>query len=367
MVNMPIQAGPIRFGRYRAVRLWAAALLLCAALGGPPAQAEELLYTLQIPENRPVTYGISFKIEHPGTLRLHAEWSGDRRVAFRVDAPHSYVAVGRCSGPSPQDLTIEIGPELVGQEEWKLTIIVLAARGSGEGLLNIFLPGPPEEVRPPTDPAPPPVAQPEPDPWMIARQWPADSPRDWRRFFGASERFRSMLESKSEPAAQDNCRWQNPMMRFLAESHDALVEDGAFPSDATQRVLAQIAEAISLVDELRSSKDPLLVGPPPDDPQRKEVWRAVRRDRIRSLEGQLDQVLELIHRGHAPELSEQEWPERLVTCLAACERHFEERLRLGEDKAINRDLVRSQWEHLRAAAEALQALADLESVRTGLS
>jgi len=202
---------------------------------------------------------------------------------------------------------------------------------------------------------------------MIARPAPAGSPQDWRRFFNASERFRSMLESNDAPAATDNCRWQNPLMRFLAASGDALIDDGALPSAATQRVLAQIAEAIGLVEELRTSTDPLLVGPPPDDPQRKEIWLAVRRDRILSLEAQLDQVLEAIQRGHAPELSEHEWLVRLVTCLTACERHFEERLRLGEDQAINRELVRSQWDRLLTAAQALQALADLQNARTGLS
>jgi hypothetical protein len=48
---------------------------------------------------------------------------------------------------------------------------------------------------------------------------------------------------------------------------------------------------------------------------------------------------------------------RLVSCLTACERYFEERIRLGERQATNREIAIAQWERLLAAAEALDDLA----------
>ena len=44
-----------------------------------------------------------------------------------------------------------------------------------------------------------------------------------------------------------------------------------------------------------------------------------------------------------------------------CQRHFEERVRLGEERATNLDLARSEWDRLLAAAESLAALAELSA------
>ena len=74
------------------------------------------------------------------------------------------------------------------------------------------------------------------------------------------------------------------------------------------------------------------------------------------MELRLDGTLESLQRGHASALEGQDWPVRLVTCLAACERHFEELGRLGEDRATNRDLTQSQWDTILAAAGALDSL-----------
>ena len=132
-------------------------------------------------------------------------------------------------------------------------------------------------------------------------------------------------------------------------------------------MLGEIAASVRLVEELRTSSDPLIAGPPPENPERREIWLAVRRDRIHSLERRLDMTLETLLRGHAPDLEGHDWPLRLVTCLTACERHFEERVRVGEEHAINRDLAWQQWERMLAAAEALQALADLSHATAGIS
>ena len=66
-------------------------------------------------------------------------------------------------------------------------------------------------------------------------------------------------------------------------------------------------------------------------------------------------------RGHAPALSKLGWPQRMMSCVMGCQRHFEERVRLGEERATNLDLARSEWDRLLAAAESLAALAELSA------
>ena len=65
------------------------------------------------------------------------------------------------------------------------------------------------------------------------------------------------------------------------------------------------------------------------------------------------------HRFVAGELESESWPTRLVSCLAACERYFEQRVRLGEREAQNAELAQAQWAPLTAAADVLEALAFL--------
>ena len=72
-----------------------------------------------------------------------------------------------------------------------------------------------------------------------------------------------------------------------------------------------------------------------------------------------DDVLGLLRRGHAPELTDEEWPMRLTSCLTACQRHFEQRIRLGEELATNFELTRAQWDRLLAARSALRDLASV--------
>lgn len=343
---------------------WVIAGLALFPAAYPPARAATVSYILQVPENRAVTYEIPLEMLHAGKLTIDAEWPGNRRLSFRVDRPGDMDALARRSGPSPIAIEIDATPELIGVASWMLTIHAIAARDGGEGLLTISFPDAPVPVTARALPVPrPPLL--DRNPWMIPRRAPGGSPKDWNRLFEASERYRNLLEDESDGSWADDCRWQESLMRFLAERQDDLAEDGSLPPESMRRILRKIGESVLLVEEMKGSEDPLLAGPPPQDPQRREVWFALRRERIEALESRLDETLEAIQRGHAPALEEQSWPVRMITCLAACERHFEERVRLGEAQAINRDLAQAQWDRLLAAAEALLALAELRSSGTG--
>ena len=70
-------------------------------------------------------------------------------------------------------------------------------------------------------------------------------------------------------------------------------------------------------------------------------------------------MLSLLQRGHAPDLDDEEWPLRLVSCLTACERYFEQRARLGEKRAGNRDLALTQWPRVLSAGQAISSLVEL--------
>ena len=52
-------------------------------------------------------------------------------------------------------------------------------------------------------------------------------------------------------------------------------------------------------------------------------------------------------------------PVRLVSCLTACERYFEQRARLGEERAGNGDIALTQWPRVLSAGEAIGSLVEL--------
>jgi hypothetical protein len=93
--------------------------------------------------------------------------------------------------------------------------------------------------------------------------------------------------------------------------------------------------------------------------RRRRAWLAVRDPRFSPVEQELGALLDELHRGLAPELRDEVWFSSFLSCLIVCERHFEERARLGADRASNGELVALQWAPVLAAAEALGALADV--------
>lgn len=335
------------------------AVTAVTGLLAPPADAETLRYTVKIPVDQSVRYELPLELRHPGTLEVHAEWTGPRVLALRLDAAGTKTAVARRSGSSPVTMKTELEPEQIGLGPWTLAIHSVAASGGGEGLITIELPRSPQEEAERAVPEPPPPPPPEPDPWMIARRPPTGSPTDWVRFFEDTERFRSLLDNRRDVPEADACRWQTDLMRYLADSRDRLVRHSALPSGPTRRMLQRIADDIRAVEELRTSTDPLIAGPPPQDRKKREVWLRLRQEPIQALEFELDELLLALQRGHAPEIAEEEWTVRLVSCVAACERHFEARIRVGEERATNRELAAAQWSRLLAAGNALRALAAL--------
>jgi hypothetical protein len=332
-------------------------LVACMMALAAPLCAETKLYTLQIPENKPAKFRLELPIEHPGTLILRLEWSIARRIALRLEAPGGWDPPQKRDGSSPLFMEVEIAERQLGDGPWTLSIHADPAREGGEALMTVELPEPPGAESPPSpiekSAATPP---PPPDPWMVSRAAPAGSPEAWRRLYESIETYRTLLDIPDNDQPVDSCRWQDDLMRYLAARRDELAGSGAIPAEVTRAVLLEIVAAIRSVEEMRLSRDPVVAGPRPDDPGRRRNWLAYRKERFQPLEQELDDLLETLRRNRAPALGEEPWPVRMVSCLTACERYFEERVRKGERQATNREIALAQWDRLLAAAAALEAL-----------
>jgi len=327
-----------------------AALWVCLAQGLAPARAQVYRYALDVIPGQPVAYSIEIEVPRPGTLSVDAEWPGNRVLSFRLDSPAATEPAARRSGPSPQRMQFEVEPATNGAGRiWRLSIRGLAGREGGEGRLSIELPAEPEPVEPPPTP--------EPTPPPPAAVIPAHLPATWRTFATAAAEFGAGLDRAS---TADVCRWQADLASFLEDKREALLESGAVPAPETRASLHQLVDAIQSVEALRTSTDPILAGPPPDDPDDRRFWLRLRETRILEIEDELDRALQQFRRGHAPELERQDWPLRLISCVMACERHFEERVRLGERRAANLDLTRAEWRWVMEGALALEAFVEIE-------
>ena len=120
-----------------------------------------------------------------------------------------------------------------------------------------------------------------------------------------------------------------------------------------------IVKAIHRVEKLANSTDLLVAGPAPESGFRRRAWLSLREGRIAPLERELDLLLLEVSEDPPEELGDEDWLVRLLNCLTACERYFEQRGRLGENKASNRELTLEQWDRILAAAEALDSLTTL--------
>ena len=128
------------------------------------------------------------------------------------------------------------------------------------------------------------------------------------------------------------------------------------PDEATVRFYRKLAASVGHVMELRDSDDPILTGPPPENRRSRNAWLRMRRERIKAMEHELDLLLDMPKDGYVPELEGHEWPPRLVSCIMACERNFEELGRSGTELGTNQELADGTWPFIVAAARALSAV-----------
>jgi hypothetical protein len=331
------------------------ALLLGLSLSA--VSAETLRYAIEIPGHRPVTYELDFEVRYPGRIEVRADWSGQRSVSLKLIPPgQSYGTVLR-SGPPPQSLTVDVGPDGEELGTWHLRVHSLSDRRAADGTLVIETPEP--APRRPVDPPEPPTADP-PDPWLLPPELPERVPAASVTFLRAAERYRLAIVGESVSPPADVCHWQSDLMRYLDEQRRAVLDSSSSPgTDSTVDLLLDVVQAIDTVEEMRTSDDPLVAGPAPSDRALRDAWVRLRRTRIDPVEADLDEILRMVRRDYSSELEEESWPIRFVSCLTACERYFEQRTRLGDSRAANRALAESQWPRILAASEALAALADL--------
>lgn len=337
----------------------AAVFLAILALSVSSVAADTASYAVEFPQADVAIYEIPFRVHHPGVVVVEARWDDPRIVAIRVEGPSAVVS--RRSGPSPQRIEIPVADDPgVLNGGWRLWLRVPAGKERAQGTLILTLPDPPEEVaaqKAALEPPPPPP--PAPDPWTLPRTAPSGASAEVLALFASFEPLRARVYPADSEPDPDGCGWQRPLTRWLAGILDRSASGGFAWSPAAAGLLREIAEAVSEVEGLRTTDNPLLAGPVPEEPLRRRAWLAARRDELRGLERRLDALAERLREGEVPELATLEWPSRFVACVTAAERHFEERVRLGDD-AANRELADLQWPVILAAGRALEAAASLD-------
>jgi len=339
----------------RACQALAAIALACA---GTAASAEVQEYAIALPEGGRVAYEVPFDVPYAGKVSIEATWDGGRILAFRLEGPPD-VRVRR-SGPSPQRFEAEValGAATVPRT-LTLHVVGLPATGAGSGRVRIRLPDSPEVVAARVAASrPPPPPPPEPQPWMVGVESPIDAPPDRADVYRAIESFRGrVVDETSWSLGVDACRWQEDALRYLVGQRDRLAAGGTPPSIATRRYFRQVADAVAAVERFRHSDDPFVAGTIPEEPSRRRAWLAVREQRVRPLERELDLLMTRLEDGFVPELESETWPQRFVSCLTACQRHFDALAVGGDPGAGNARLAEAQWDPIVAASEALGALA----------
>jgi hypothetical protein len=243
-----------------------------------------------------------------------------------------------------------------GGTAWKLTIKALPARGEASGRLRVTAPDAPEavarreaELHPPPPPPPPPPA------WTLYKAAPQGAGADVRRVYETVEALRaSLIDAKDGPA--DSCTWQIEFLKYAVACRDRMGERGTAPDVPTLRYFARLAESIRSVELLRTGTSQAIAGPIPVNRDARRDWLIARNEIVRPIERSLDELTELLRGGHAPALEDESWLPRLTACLTACERFYDERVRLGGDEnAPNRDLAAGQWDRILAAERIFEA------------
>jgi hypothetical protein len=315
-------------------------------------------YVLDIQNRVPASYSLDIPVQYPGTLAVEADWDCSRILTFKLSSPGSPPVRVRRSGPSPQILEMAVSAgDLKSGSYYRLDISSLPASGEGPGRLKIHLPDSPAVIRQKEIAAlPPEPVLPDPEWWAVPSAPPAESPEALVDLFREVEAFRSMVVTAPLETAPDPCRWQTDLLVHLAELRDRYADGSPGPDEATIRFYRKLAQSVDKVRELRDSDDPLLTGPPPENRRARNTWLRMRRERIKAIEHEMDVLLDMPKDGYVPELEDQEWPARLVSCLMACERNFEELGRSGSNTGTNQELADVTWPFIVAAGKALMAV-----------
>jgi len=336
-----------------------AAGVALALAAGPAARAETHEYVFEIRDGQRVGYEIPVAVQYPGELVFEATWDAARVLAFRVEASRGAPVHERRSGPSPQRLAIDVAPAPMSVERYVLTILALPAAGAGSGRLTVTVPDSPAVVRARDEALlPPPPPPPQPDWWMVPQRAAPELGPEIAAVYARVEAFRDRVVVPADWTTRpDPCRWQADALEYLATARDAAAR-GEPPALATARFLRRVADAADEVEALRTTRDPILGGPPPEDTWTLRAWRHLREQQMHVLERRLDGLLEMLRGGHVPAIAAADWPWRMVSCMTACQRYFDERVEHGGD-APNAELATAQWDTVRAAAAALRSVGEL--------
>ncbi len=323
---------------------------------GSDAAAFTLEYEMDLPADQRLSYRVEFEVTHPGPVRLDAHWEPTRVLVFRLEGPDGQTM--RRSGPPPQTIEFEVGPGEAGSESrWTLTFSGLPVRRASTGRLWIELPDSPSIRKQKEQAAIPSAPEPPPSPaWLLPAREPAGLSPERAHVYETTERFRRLVADTSIP---DACRWQASTLRYLAARRDRAGNGEPPLSLSTRDTFQRIVEMTGVLDRLRLTEGIALPGPAPKDAVKRRAWDNLRHPHFTPVEDELDALMIELERGHSPDLETEEWISAFLSCLLVCERHFEERARLGEDRASNPQLTRQQWDRILAATATLDALATL--------
>ncbi len=338
-----------------------AVLVLCAAgFAASPLRAETSSYSISAPGGAPALFEIPLEAAHPGQVVIAATWKGARLLSFRVVPRQDRAAVLHRSGPSPQrvDMTVNAIDLQSGPARWTLEIRATVGRDPADGEVIVTVPDPPEVVAAREEAErPPPPPPPTPDPWTLAVSAPDDAAPRLKSLFERVEDLRVAVFGDDPFTIHDPCAWQADALRWLAERRDLLAAKNASPAPETLLYFRQLAHVIRAIETLRTSSNPLLAGPPPAEPARKQAWLVVRRDALRPIETELDAVASILRKRELGELSDARWLARMLACATASERSFEARGRGADRTSADTDPSDAQWQRVVAAAAAFDALA----------
>jgi hypothetical protein len=344
------------------IRVVRAAAPLVLALSHGRSWAEPLRYDVAIPDGESVAYSAALDVRVAGPIAVRVEGPSLRTITLRLEPPDGPTGTVRRSGPPPLVLSTIADPARNGLGTWRLELRAPAGRGPTILKLSVELSEPVvrRAAPPPTPPIVPAATPPPATPWDYDRRRAA--PEEHRAFLAAAEEF-AVSQAPGGASPVDACRWQTDFVAYLDKRAAGLSSGRRLPQ-TTRDVLARIARAVDAVAELKDSSDPLLAGPEPEDRQLTLAWHRARAERLAPLETELDELLSAVQREQDPELIGASWPGRLVTCLTACERYFDDRARVGQSRAANRELTRAQWPRILVAARALRELSNVDPSST---